>query len=905
MAGLMKGVLEVAERTARQAAKPGRWSPSDFNKLKGAKGRQQFADSLEAARGQMDTRSRLQVSPIDPKTFKGEVYMTSDGKAGFAIAENGEVVGLFGSPDAKNSGVMDAALTKARAEGATHLHAFDNLAESYGRRGARETERYPWDQELASRELPEWDPETMGTPDYVRMDIGGVLQPKRTSELSPVEQAPLPRHPAPRGEPALVAQAYAPENVDRLRQMIESGVEQGGDTWYHLQDLRDKWVGELGDEAGNAAFDRFAAHIAATSPRSNVPTNLKRAGFLQHRYLNDATVDVPPEAFPAGYGHMAHRTAHAPMLQDIDQGLPIGNGISRPKATSFYENVRGNYEPLTADSHHNLAVTGRSGSPTGAQYPFLEQRAGALGREMGLSPAETQSAMWVGAKDLTGVHDARGLPEGMNQRVARTAEHFNIPEEEALRGFMRGDHYLRAGVPVGAATLGAGMLASPDEAEAGPIGAGRRVGSAALRTAEDLLRKSTNDVGRFRRGGQDGAQTLDTILARIEQVQGLNPRAIKPEDRARIMDELYAQYQEVQGAMDPASFGGRQAENWQREIPGEAPMLDDVGVNTTGETGRAYEDRAYRVARPYTPEEAAELTETERLASLMETTPWQPTNNAQGHFWQDPWYNQRTAERAQQVTDLPTYAGEPGFPRRPEAGQRVEPRPVVQGPGPSGAGRAADIDERGFVTEANPHKRMYGAAGAAGLGVALNSEAEDPGMLAGPTMSDDDGRITARGALDAWPDSRVSGFDSPPPPAAEPEQGVMGRLGDLGDMVGGIGRNFAGMIQGGLQATGRAAGGVLANEIAARVPGLEVAEPADIDELVGIVERAREDWGGISEDNRLMQDIAGWIQERPWIIDTINSAGGIYERGAEKADEYGPEAGVAYRTILQGLMEII
>jgi hypothetical protein len=846
--GRIAGVLEqVAERTARRAATPGVRRASDFKLATGAQGRQRFQAALDDARGAMDPQSRLQVDPFDPKTFDGKVYLSEDGSAGFAITKNGEVVNLFSHPSSPVRGNMDAALTKARGAGATHLHAFDNLAESYGRRGARTTERYPFDPDQAPAG---WDVGAMGTPGYNRMDIGGILAPQRVSELAPVEQTALPRHPSPRGEPAVIRDAYAPENLDRLREMIKRGVDEGGDTWYHLQGLKDAWIRELGPEAGEQAFDRFAAHIAATSPRSNVPTNLKRAGFLQHRYLNEAGVDVPLEAFPPGYGHMAHSTAHGPMLADIDAGLPIGTGITRPKATSFYENVRGNYQPLTADGHHNLAVTGRSGSPTDAQYPHLERRAAELGEEFGLAPAETQSAMWVGAKDLTGVHDARGLPEGMNQRIARTAEHFNISEEEALQGFLRGDHYLRSNAAVGGmgAGLGAGILAgslyTPPENDAMAAPGASRALREALGPAADAIAKSSNTAGRVRRGGIEPLAGQELIEDQIGRVQAMRRSGrITDEQERAALDALWAEYQQAQarGMRDPSI---PPQDNIPQDKVGmldplesapQGAVVDDYGGGRGVIPNERYDaGNVWRRDRPLTYAEEMDLALSDQLSMQMQNNKPPATGHSPGSHMADPWWKDeyQTMSPARSYEGAPMGAGqyrpgaldaaEIGGPGPFAQGGTMEPlyQPGMEPPWTQGGGKpippatpGPGVDAQGFVRTDVPGKRMYDVAGATGMGVVLADNLADPGFLAEPTMQDDNGRISPRYApttlTDAYARPGLEAAREPQAPnmfqraamyPARVAASAANVIGGLPGFVRDMGGHYAGAIGSGMEA---------------------------------------------------------------------------------------------------------
>jgi hypothetical protein len=99
--------------------------------------------------------------------------------------------------------------------------------------------------------------------------------------------------------------------------------------------------------------------------------------------------------------------------------------------------------------------------PTEAQYPYFESRQQELAARRGLDPAEWQSALWVGAGDITGVVDVRNFPDAMNVRIAQTAEILDIPEQEALVRFMNGDTHLYS---VMAALLGAGVFKEASEA---------------------------------------------------------------------------------------------------------------------------------------------------------------------------------------------------------------------------------------------------------------------------------------------------------------------------------------------------------------------------------------------------------------------------------------------------------
>lgn len=139
----------------------------------------EFAAALETARAQMSPRDRGQVSPLAPD-FQGRVYLTADRTSGFAIADDGELAHVFKAPGAPR-GVMDRVMVLGRELGATHLWAFENLAPAYAARGATETQRFPFDDELAPAG---WDTATMGRPAVVRMSLDPALEQQARGQIT-------------------------------------------------------------------------------------------------------------------------------------------------------------------------------------------------------------------------------------------------------------------------------------------------------------------------------------------------------------------------------------------------------------------------------------------------------------------------------------------------------------------------------------------------------------------------------------------------------------------------------------------------------------------------------------------------------------------------------------------------
>lgn len=485
--GAKKSAKEAADDAARQietiTRQPKITAKSFSSPGSGVRAKDTFMQRLSEARQKMPPEDAAQVDPRLPDNFNGQVFLTDDGHAGFALSKDGYVSHLFKDPDAPFAGTIGAAMTKARAAGAKNLDAFDTyLVRNYTRTGAIETGRVPFsfDPEVASQEVID----ALGpkAPDYVSMNVGGVIPTQKHSLiLGPRVQQELQRFHAARGEPAAVADYFRGGRTPRLNRLTQEGVKQDGHKWYWLGGMLDRFIGEFGAEEGVKRFDRFMELNGALSPRSTVSKNIQRASILYQKEVNGVPFEKmfqPPGSqanpkgllqptWPEGYGHLAN-DIH---MDNVERLLRDGyfNPVDQPKIAAYIENLKGNYRPIAIDTHNNLVVTGKRNAkgepigPTEAQYPHLERRQQELAGRMGLDPAEWQSALWVGAGDITGVDDVRNFPDAMNVRIAKTAEVLDIPEEEAFVRFMTGDTQLYS---VMAALIGAGVLA-------GAAGAGR------------------------------------------------------------------------------------------------------------------------------------------------------------------------------------------------------------------------------------------------------------------------------------------------------------------------------------------------------------------------------------------------------------------------------------------------
>lgn len=272
--------------------------------------------------------------------------------------------------------------------------------------------------------------------DYV--DEGNLRYYQDLNEVPAVPQTPLPRYEPPRGMPPKLTGELTPEAAARLEETAQRGAELGGKEWYNLEPLRTAFVEELGEEPGTQAFGRYIDYVAATSPRSTVASNIRRGSHFYQLDRNGQPVAGLTNAdMPKGYGHIAHNT-HDNKLREIQEsgGLLPEKG---PKVSSFAENLKGNQQPMTIDTHNYSAVRNDPSnkvSPTKTQYKYLEEFQGDIADRLGMTPAQFQASVWMAGD--TGVADARPFMEVFDDVLTRTADKNKTTRSQALKDFING-----------------------------------------------------------------------------------------------------------------------------------------------------------------------------------------------------------------------------------------------------------------------------------------------------------------------------------------------------------------------------------------------------------------------------------------------------------------------------------
>lgn len=297
------------------------------------------------------------------------------------------------------------------------------------------------------------------------LGIGALKKPGRSlfdysrlSEVPNVPQENIPRvPPPPRGYPDYLLKVIEPKNIQRVRGTVEQGLKMGGREWYNTEPLRETFVNELGEAAGNSAHRLYMELVAATSPRSKVPDNVRNASFYFNKMMSGEPTPTPADLpLPQPYGHLAQKL-HMQNVGNITKhgGIPP---LQNPKPASFAENLRGNQAPVTIDAHNArlLGMTDASGKPvdrpTTSHYGLVEATQQAAAREMGLTPAQWQASAWLGGGEQTGLGSAaEPFLHTFERVVARTADKHGLSKAEVMRRFARGQMPLLGIGPAGAA----------------------------------------------------------------------------------------------------------------------------------------------------------------------------------------------------------------------------------------------------------------------------------------------------------------------------------------------------------------------------------------------------------------------------------------------------------------------
>jgi hypothetical protein len=183
----------------------------------------------------------------------------------------------------------------------------------------------------------------------------GPLDLSASALIPETPQASMLRYVPPRGvSPRLQRALENPDVMSGVRESIQQGINMGADKWYHTEPIRQAFLKEYGEDLGPERFARFMDYVAATSPRSDVSTNIRNASD----YYSREGMPTSKEDLVYPYGHLA-QNLHLQNAQTV-QG-PGWDIYRNPKPSSFSENLQGNLAPVTVDTHafRNIAMRTR------------------------------------------------------------------------------------------------------------------------------------------------------------------------------------------------------------------------------------------------------------------------------------------------------------------------------------------------------------------------------------------------------------------------------------------------------------------------------------------------------------------------------------------------------------------
>lgn len=293
-------------------------------------------------------------------------------------------------------------------------------------------------------------------------------------DINPIRRAEgeVAQFDLPRQSPGVISDDLAnlfatPGLEEQMLAKIEAGKRAGALNWYNTEPLRQVFLKELGPEEGEQAFRKYMRYVAATSPVSDVGTNARNASYYFGMDAREGRLPARGEKLPRPYDHpksWQHRIYAGKDFEDeADQ-------FAYQKMSSMYQNLIGNYAPVTVDMHalrlpamlakdknflsnigKDLLARGFSMDqlakipkawrrPKPEEYAAIEQFYKRLAKKAGLTPGQAQGAAWVGGADLTDVRD-NGLLSFMQHfedRLHLTADKLKIPAAEVLRRFVRG-----------------------------------------------------------------------------------------------------------------------------------------------------------------------------------------------------------------------------------------------------------------------------------------------------------------------------------------------------------------------------------------------------------------------------------------------------------------------------------
>ena len=332
---------------------------------------------------------------------------------------------------------------------------------------------------------------------------------ERTAEIMPQLETAVPRQKEgaklPKGDRARAIVENQDAIATRLAERMKPYIGTPAQYFYHTGPLLEK-AKELGVSEAQALkqIARFAENYAATSPRTMTENNLRNASLVSAKQeagipltdvLGPGSGGINEKGYPMMIGPGG---IHGLLIDAVRSGGIDYN--TNPKPATFAENVKGNLQGVTVDTHAvrgaldamNEIMPGSipdafikpefrkqykedpsfldpatmvfdtigdqkvDGVKKQTEYAVFSDLYKAAAKKLGVSPAEAQSLGWFGSGDRTGLaSELKTVVDLIDERVDVTAQLLNRGKDEVYKDFLKGKIPLLS--TGGAGLLGAGM----------------------------------------------------------------------------------------------------------------------------------------------------------------------------------------------------------------------------------------------------------------------------------------------------------------------------------------------------------------------------------------------------------------------------------------------------------------
>lgn len=243
--------------------------------------------------------------------------------------------------------------------------------------------------------------------------VGKMLDYSRLAVRPDVPQTQMKRVKPPRGPSRRMVDALDNPNIGAtIDEYVRKGQSRGGMEWYNTDPLRRRAIDIMGEEEGAPRFGALMDAVAATSPRSRVPDNIRTASY--YHYLKSQGLEFPEKPLP-GYGSVAQDLHLGNMRKLGDQGW---DELVNPKPASFADNLKGNWNNVTVDTHNMRLPALLSEDPRFLMTSLQDKVPGGASEERlrarfpGLSDADVADALKNADKGVTIYRPQRWVESG-------------------------------------------------------------------------------------------------------------------------------------------------------------------------------------------------------------------------------------------------------------------------------------------------------------------------------------------------------------------------------------------------------------------------------------------------------------------------------------------------------------